>query len=893
MKFRKLLPGVLSAAIVAGLGLASLSVQAQDGSATQALNYVKQNKQQFGLTGSDIGELEVLSVIPAGDNGISHVYLQQRFRGIEVAYGVFTVNLTADGKVLNPGHRFIDHIAAKAGNQNARKTSVTAVEAAAQYVGLKASRSFEIIKKQGGPNEKAVLTDGGVAAAPIEVKLIWYPTDDGALRLSWVADIEASDGQDHWLVYVDATTGKALGSDNLVTHDSGEAIAASIARPAAAGASTLATLPKVAAFPVTDGATYFVYPIPMESPTDGPQTLVTNAADPAASPLGWHDDGTVQYTITRGNNVHAYADVDANNQPDAGSEPDGGAALVFDDVHDQAAQPAASLPAAITNLFYWNNVVHDVTYNHGFDEASGNFQTDNFGLGGAGADYVRAEAQDGSGTDNANFGTPSDGNRPRMQMYRWLSPFAQLATVNAPASIAGVYVANPSVNGGTANGLTADLALVDDGVGPTDDSCQPSLVDLTGKIALIRWSSGICNSSVFVNNAVNAGAVAAIIIDVTDIPYTNFGGSTVIPSVSVGQAHGNLFDGALLDGETVNITIDDNPDSVDRDSDFDAGIIAHEYGHGVSNRLTGGRLTASCLGNAEQMGEGWSDWLGMTLTTSPSDTAATVRGVGTYSIFQGEDGNGIRPTPYTTDMSINPSTYAWVADPSISQPHGIGYVWNSMLWEMYWNLVHKHGYNPDVYQSWETGGNNLAQRLVLDGMKFQPCRPGFVDGRDAILAADVALTGGSNQCEIWRGFVKRGLGANAVQGSSANRNDGVENFEFPAQCMAAEFGDFQKPVSAAPKLNAWDAGDVIPVKFSLTGDTTSMSIDTQPIDCTTLEPTGEAPIEVASPGTTSLKATGSSFSLNWQTDAGWVGSCRSLTVRIPAEVDAVAHFRFE
>ena len=893
MKFRKLLPGVLSAAIIAGLGLTSLSIQAQEDSATRALNYVKQNKQHFGLTGSDIGEVEVLSVIPASDNGLSHVYLQQKFRGIEVAYGVFTVNLSSTGEVLNPGHRFIDHIAAKAGSQNAKKDAVMAATNAAEHVGLKANRSFQVIKIQGGPNEKVVLSDGGVAAAPVEVKLIWYPTDDNALRLSWMVDIEASDGQDHWLVYVDATTGAALGTDNLVSQDSAEGIGASIARPASAGDSTFSTLPKVAAFPETDGATYFVYPIPMESPTDGPQTIVANAADPFASPLGWHDTGTVQYTITRGNNVWAGADLVPSNGIDPGTEPDGGVGLVFDAVHDQAAQPIDSLPAAITNLFYWNNVVHDVTYNHGFDEVSGNFQANNFDLGGAGNDYVRAEAQDYSGTDNANFSTPADGSLPRMQMYRWLSPFAQLATVNSPAEIAGVYIANPSNSGGTFSGLTADLAIVNDGVAPTDDSCQSILDDLTGKIALIRWSSGICNSSVFVNNAAAAGAVGAIIIDVTDIPYTNFGGSALIPSVAVGQADGNLFESEMLGGETVNVTVTDNPDAVDRDSDFDAGIIAHEYGHGVSNRLTGGRLTTSCLGNAEQMGEGWSDWLGMTLTTSPSDTATTVRGVGTYSIFQGEDGNGIRPTPYTTDMSINPSTYASVANPAITQPHGIGYVWNTMLWEMYWNLVHRHGYNPNIYEAWDTGGNNLAFRLVLDGMKIQPCRPGFVDGRDAILAADVALTGGANQCEIWRGFVKRGLGVNATQGSTNNRSDGVENFEFPAACMVAQFGGFQKPVSAAPKFNVRDAGDVVPVKFNLTGDTTTMSIDTQPIDCASLEPTGEAPIGIASPGTTNLVQKDKVFHLNWQTNANWAGTCRSLTIRIPAEEDAVAHFRFD
>ena len=53
-----------------------------------------------------------------------------------------------------------------------------------------------------------------------------------------------------------------------------------------------------------------------------------------------------------------------------------------------------------------NNIMHDLWYQYGFDEASGNFQDTNYGKGGVGGDYVNADAQDGSGTNNANFGTP-------------------------------------------------------------------------------------------------------------------------------------------------------------------------------------------------------------------------------------------------------------------------------------------------------------------------------------------------------------------------------------------------------------------------------------------------------------------------------------------------------
>jgi extracellular elastinolytic metalloproteinase len=52
-------------------------------------------------------------------------------------------------------------------------------------------------------------------------------------------------------------------------------------------------------------------------------------------------------------------------------------------------------------------------------------------------------------------------------------------------------------------------------------------------------------------------------------------------------------------------------------------------------------------------------------------------------------------------------------------------------------------------------------RLVLNGMKLQPCRPSFFDARDAIIEADRILTDGENVCLLWKGFAERGLGVDA------------------------------------------------------------------------------------------------------------------------------------
>src|SRR5690606_3000751 len=93
------------------------------------------------------------------------------------------------------------------------------------------------------------------------------------------------------------------------------------------------------------------------------------------------------------------------------------------------------------------------------------------------------------------------------------------------------------------------------------------------------------------------------------------------------------------------------------DSSLDTGIIIHEYGHGISNRLTGGGFNVGCLQNDEQMGEGWSDYFGLMLTMKEGDTRDQNRGVGTYVVGQPIDGQGIRPAPYNTNMAVNPYTY--------------------------------------------------------------------------------------------------------------------------------------------------------------------------------------------------------------------------------------------
>src|SRR5262249_1853814 len=151
-------------------------------------------------------------------------------------------------------------------------------------------------------------------------------------------------------------------------------------------------------------------PPPNESLQDGGFLVLANPANATASPFGWHDTNGVagpEFTDTRGNNVDAHLDRNADNVADTTPpRPAGGSTPDFGGYTFNPALAPSTLQnenAAVVNLFFMNNFIHDVHYQYGFTEAAGNFQTNNYGKGGIGADAVQADAQDGSGTDNANF----------------------------------------------------------------------------------------------------------------------------------------------------------------------------------------------------------------------------------------------------------------------------------------------------------------------------------------------------------------------------------------------------------------------------------------------------------------------------------------------------------
>ncbi|WP_299676439.1 T9SS-dependent M36 family metallopeptidase [uncultured Dokdonia sp.] len=754
-------------------------------------DHLDANKSTLGITDQDISGLRVKDEIFSRKSTTTHVHAIQTINNIEVFNGGVNVAFK-DGTIIHVASSLEKDIASRVNAVSPVLTPVQAASSAASSLGL-GSANFSL--NQTISSQEFVLTQGGVSLEEVPVKLVYQATEDNALKLAWDLSIHTIDSKHWYSVRVDALNGELLSQHDWVVsctfeNHSHEAIAS--ANEDAAGFSMEQNI--TVANELLAGEQYNVYAMPVESPNHGGRSIVTEPQDLVASPFGWHDTNGAEgaeFTITRGNNVWAQEDANGNNG--VGDAPDGGAELIFDFPLDESQDAATFTEAATVNLFYWNNIMHDVFYQYGFDEESGNFQENNYGNGGTGSDFVFADAQDGSGVNNATFGTPPDGQNPGMTMFLWNT--GGTPNVNIPSGdVAGDYPITSSTfsDAWPIEGITGDLVLaMDDDASDSDDPLDicdalTNPGDMDGKIAVVR--RGSCNFTLKVETVQAEGAIAVIIVNnVADAPI-NLGGDSAIATIPAGmvtQAVGEDIIAALQNGDAINDVVITGARRID--GDLDNLIIGHEYGHGISNRLTGGRFNSGCLSNAEQMGEGWSDYVGLMLTMTADDTAEEGRGIGTYAINQPITGLGIRPARYSVDFSVNALTYDDVNNPNISQPHGIGTVWATMLWDMTWAFIDEYGFDDDFYNG--TGGNNIAMQLVIDGLKLQPCSPGFIDGRDAIIAAvainDLIPEGQKDfaRCTIWNVFATRGLGFSAEQGSSNNRFDQVEAFDLPEDVL--------------------------------------------------------------------------------------------------------------
>jgi extracellular elastinolytic metalloproteinase len=174
---------------------------------------------------------------------------------------------------------------------------------------------------------------------------------------------------------------------------------------------------------------------------------------------------------------------------------------------------------------------------------------------------------------------------------------------------------------------------------------------------------------------------------------------------------------------------------------FDSGVIFHEFTHGVTNRLVGGRVNIHALDEPQSsgMGEGWGDYFACAINET------TV--VGAW--LTGRPG-GIRRAACDTRF---PGRYGQLGTPGYNEAHEIGEIWGATLVEM----------NRRI-------GADLGVQLVVDALKLSPANPSFLDMREAILSAlDHRRAAGLSSAEeydaalwgIWQAFARFGMGVGA------------------------------------------------------------------------------------------------------------------------------------
>jgi len=614
-----------------------------------------------------------------------------------------------------------------------------------------------------------------VLAQPSRVKELYFPGRD-ELEPAYRVEILLATGAARSYV-VSAVDGRVLFQNDLVRHED-------VQIRAWASQDTL--------FPMDGPQGNGFAPHPTGRPdrskiTYVPTQLVKLQNFPFSKNDPWLPAGA---TETRGNNVDAYADVQSPNGFSANtSDTRANASLpgVFDWTYDTSTSPNAtpdSVKGAVNHLFYTLNFLHDWFYDAGFDEKSGNHQADNLGRGGKGNDRLVAEAQDYSGRNNANAATPADGASPRIQMYVFAGQTTASLVVEAPAGIAGTKSVGLAGAFGKDKFITTGAVVsANDGSGADDkDACEALVngAEVTGKIVLAR--RGNCSFVQKAQRVQAAGGIGVLVANVAgsaspgSAPYMGGqAGDVNIPALSLNLADGQAMEAAIPQGVTVTMR---REGTSDLDGALDTSIVAHEWGHVLSNRLVGDADGLN-TNQAGGLGEGWGDFTAQLLLVRADDVLtpqganwAGVYSTGTYATSGSGDDSyfGIRRQPYSTDMTKNGLTFKHISDgialpkdvptsfgedgSNNSEVHATGEVWAQMLWECYANLLRDPRYTFQQAQ-------DKMKRYLVEGLKATPVDPTLLEARDAMIAVAFASDEGDFQ-SFWKAFAKRGAGVGAV-----------------------------------------------------------------------------------------------------------------------------------
>lgn len=462
-------PEVISVDVRKGGGM--LTAPLQGNRAERLREFARANKDLFGLGDSELNTLKVTADYQNPEGGLSFASLEQKINGVPVFRGEIKAGFTQKGEII----RIINNLAP--GLENASITGDFGDPAQAVTKAFNHINAFptKLDAEVNAPLSNDLKTVFGTGEWATSAEKMYFPTEPGVVVPSWRVLIWQP--VNAYYVIVDAETGAMLWRKNITEDQTQSATYGVYRNPNAA--IDVADNP----FPLTPGPA-------ARSGQQGAaigRTSVSRIGNEGVysfNNLGWITDGT---TKTDGNNVQAGIDRDGTNGVDTNGEAQNATrqfAYTYSPFDPNTNTGDSPLPSQsptptpqpypptdyqqgiTTQLFWISNWYHDELYRLGFTEAARNFQNDNFGRGGVGVDRVSAEAQDSSGTNNANFSTPADGGRGRMQMYLWSFglPGDSAASIRIDGSLDADVVVHELTHGtsnrlhGNGSGLSTNMA---------------------------------------------------------------------------------------------------------------------------------------------------------------------------------------------------------------------------------------------------------------------------------------------------------------------------------------------------------------------------------------------------------------------------------------------------
>jgi extracellular elastinolytic metalloproteinase len=584
------------------------------GAAPQAIarGFLSGNPGLFKLTPADVTGLQVARDYASTGMGMRHLTLQPVHAGIPVLQAEVKFDLRTTGELISVSGSAVPDLRATVNTVTPTLTAAQALHLANRAVGVKgnalSAAVTPVAQFRTGTRRPTLFAASAVYDRAPVVQLTYLPTGRGQTRLAWETTLWRRGEEDVYQVLIDAVTGRTLFVNNYTDQAHGPVYDREAPQDGTPfNGATPAVLDRVDK--TFDGSEFF------------------NNGDP-------HRDwwaGAAQ-TTTDDNNTTTGSFRDLQNFLVATAAAGGNFTFTL----SLAQAPSTYTKAAIVNEFYWNNRCHDIWYGFGFNEAAGNFQKSNFGLGGSGNDPVLATTQFGADAqppkrNNANFSTPPDGSQPVMRMFEF-------------------------------------------------DETNPF-----------------------------------------------------------------------------------------RDSDLAADVIAHEYGHGVTNRLIGnGGGLGGFQGGA--MGEGLSDFQSLMVHSQPTDPLGLPYPIGGYVInnFAG----GIRSQPYSPNRSSFTRTFLNIGDqiPNFGpEVHLAGEIMCNAVFDAFGRFTNRLG---------AAGARTRAMQLFINACKLCPSNPTYLDFRDALLTADANGFANADKDDIWAAFAEHGMGVNASTSGVDDVNP-VEDFSTP------------------------------------------------------------------------------------------------------------------